>query len=120
MGMFNSIRADLTCPVNGIVSKDTEIQIKWQDRDSLSLEVYRLGDILDQLDPRYNNAWVRTDYICNSCSPKTVGYNGIEFIRSDDQRRHHVYVQIKQNKICKILTEVDFSAQENMSYIEYW
>ncbi len=120
MGMFNSISADLTCPVTGKLSKHTEIQIKWQDRNALSLQVYRLGDILDQLDSRYNNVWVRTDYICDACSPKTVGYKGIKFIRSDDQRRHHVYVQIKQNKICKILTEVDFSAQENMSYTEDW
>lgn len=30
MGMFNSIYGDLRCPVKQEISRDTEIQIKWQ------------------------------------------------------------------------------------------
>jgi hypothetical protein len=29
MGMFNSIYADILCPVENRISKNTEIQIKW-------------------------------------------------------------------------------------------
>ena len=117
MGMFNSISADLICPITGWLSRGTEIQIKWQDRDARQLETYRLGDTLDQLDLDYDNTWVRTDYICNSCSPKTVGYKGMEFIRSNDQHRHPVFVQIEQGKIRQILTEAEFQAQGENTFI---
>jgi hypothetical protein len=43
MGMFNTIVADIPCPETGKLSKDTEIQIKWQDRDARVLDVYRTG-----------------------------------------------------------------------------
>ena len=74
MGMFNTIVADIPCPETGKLSKDTEIQIKWQDRDARVLDVYRTGDSLPDLLSKYNNTWVRTDYICNACSHKTTGY----------------------------------------------
>jgi hypothetical protein len=47
MGLFNSIIVDLTCPVTDEVSKDNEIQIKWQSVDTRGLQTYRLGDTLD-------------------------------------------------------------------------
>jgi hypothetical protein len=55
MGMFNSIYADLACPVTGEISKNTEIQIKWQDRDERVLDVYRHGDTLIGLLSKYDN-----------------------------------------------------------------
>ena len=107
MGMFNSIVADILCHQTGTLSKDTEIQIKWQDRDARVLDVYRTGDSLPNLISKYNT-WVRTDYICNACSPKTTGHHGTPYIRTDDQRRHIAFVQIKSSKVCRILSESEF------------
>jgi hypothetical protein len=110
MGMFNSIYADLACPVNGEMSENTEIQIKWQYREDRVLDVYRQGDTLPGLLAEYDNAWVRTDYICNTCSHKTTARDGTKFIRTDDQRWHIVFVHIKDGRIRQILTEHEFES----------
>ena len=107
MGMFNTIIADILCHKTGTLSKDTEIQIKWQDRNARVLDVYRTGDCLPNLISRYDT-WVRTDYICKACSPTTTGYYGTPYIRTDDQRRHIAFVQIKSSKVCRILSESEF------------
>ncbi len=57
MGVFNSIMADLRCPTRGEVSRDTEIQIKWQAPAVRALSVYRLGDVLDDIELHYDNTW---------------------------------------------------------------
>ena len=110
MGMFNSIYADLACPVNGKMSENTEIQIKWQYYEERVLDVYHQGDALPGLQAKYNNTWVRTDYICNACSPKTTARDGTEFIRSDDQRWHVVFVHIEDGRIRQILNEQEFKS----------
>src|SRR5258708_1427776 len=102
MGMFNSIRADLMCPVKRQIGINTEIQIKWQKREARMLSVYRLGDLLEDIEPEFDNHWIRTDYICEVCSNKTTGYGGIPYVRVDDQQRHHVFVKIEQSKVAKI------------------
>ena len=110
MGMFNSIYADLTCPAAGEMSKNTEIQIKWQDRGALTLAVYRRGDTLPDLLSEYDNTWVRTDYICRACSPKTIAHDKTGYIRTNDQQWHIVFVHIEDERIHQILTELEFGA----------
>ncbi len=118
--MFNSIFTGLLCPVEKKVSKDTEIQIKWQTREARVLSVYHLGDVLDDIEHEYNNAWIRTDYICNVCSKYTAGRDGVRYIRTDDQRRHYVFVRIDDGKICKILTEEEFKELGVDQFVNYW
>ena len=120
MGMFNSILANLRCPANREVGRDVEIQMKWQARDALSLSVYRLGDVLEEIEPEYDNNWVRTDYICHLCSPHTTGRNGSRYIKTDDQRRHFVYVRIDHGRICEILTEEAFAKTGVADFVRYW
>lgn len=76
MGMFNSIHADLVCPVEGQIGRDTEIQIKWQKLQARLLTVYHLGDLLEDLDAEFNNQWVRTEYICALLQSLPLVYEG--------------------------------------------
>ncbi|MBI3987299.1 MAG: hypothetical protein HY343_10280 [Lentisphaerae bacterium] len=108
MGMFNTIIADIACPKTGHVSKDTEIQIKWQAHEARILDVYRKGDFLPDLLSKYDNTWVRTDYICNACSPKTTARDGTPYIRSDDQCWHIAFIEIRSGKVCRLLSESEF------------
>lgn len=120
MGMFNSILADLLCPVVKKVSKDSEIQIKWQAQDARVLSAYHLGDVLGDIEPEYNNTWIRTDYICRACSKHTSGRGGARFIKTDDQSRHHVFLRIDDGKICRILTEGEFNELGIGRFVNYW
>ena len=120
MGMFNSILADLRCPTKKEVANDTEIQIKWQFRESRALTVYRLGDVLEDIEAEYDNAWIRTDYICRVCSKQTTGKHGLTYIKTDDQERHPVYVRIDQGRICEVLTEEEFENAGVANFVHYW
>jgi len=120
MGMFNSIYADLLCPEKKEVSKETEIQIKWQHPRSRTLKVYHQGDILEDIEEEYNNTWIRTDYICNVCSQHTRGHKGIPYIKVEDQQRHYVFIRIEHARICEILTEELFTQKGVETFIEYW
>ena len=108
MGMFNSIYADILCPIKNEISGNTEIQIKWQERSNRTLSIYRIGDILEELEDEYNNKWVRTDYICKVCSKYTTGKNDYPFIKVEDQSRHFVFIKIENSKIIEILSEKEF------------
>ncbi len=108
MGMFNTILADIVCQATGAMSKDTEIQIKWQDRDTRVLDVYHEGDLLPDLLSKYDNGWVRTDYICNACSPKSTGHGGTPCIRSVDQHWHIAFVEVARGRVCGVLSEDQF------------
>jgi hypothetical protein len=119
MGMFNSIYSDIICPKTGKVCKSTEIQIKWQNRDSRILESYRLGDRLNDLLEEYNNSWIRTDFICDVCSKKTIGYKGKRFIKTDDQVRHFVFVKIENSVISEIIGENEFIKRNVDKFIKY-
>ena len=120
MGMFNSILADLLCPVEKKVSKDSEIQIKWQAQDARVLSVYHLGDVLGDIEPEYDNTWIRTDYICRVCSKHTSGRGGVQYIKVDDQSRHYVFLRIDGGRICKILTEAEFNELGIDGFVNYW
>lgn len=119
MGMFNSIYADLLCPIRGEISKHTEIQIKWQHRRVRALTHYRVGDILEEIDDKYNNTWIRTDYICRVCSKHTKGLRGMDYIKTEDQKRHIIFVRIENGKICRILSEGDFNEMGLTDYVDY-
>jgi hypothetical protein len=120
MGMFNSIYADLLCPEQQEISRDTEIQIKWQHPRSRTLNVYHQGDILEDLEDEYNNTWIRTDYICHVCSRHTTGHHGIAYIKVEDQQRHHVFIRIENAMICEILTEEEFLQKGITTFVEDW
>ncbi len=110
MGMFNTIVSDITCPKTGQVGRDTEIQIKWQAQGARILDVYHMDDFMPDILPEYDNTWVRTDYICNVCSPKTTGRDGTPYIRTADQIWHMAFVEIRNGKVCRILSEPEFQA----------
>lgn len=118
MGMFNSILADLACPVTRAVTPNAEIQIKWQEPVARALQVYHVGDLIEHLDPRYDNTWVKTDYVCGSCSRKTVCRDGLGFICAEDQRWHRVFVEVCGGRIGRILTESDFHALGDAAFVD--
>jgi len=99
MGMFNSIFADIYCPRRKEVGRETEIQIKWQFPELKKLAAYRLGDVIDGIQANYDNAWIRTDYICNVCSPQMTTKEGITFIKVNDQQRHTIFVRVENGRI---------------------
>ncbi len=117
MGMFNSIVADIRCQATDKISKDTEIQIKWQEWESLILDVYHPGDVIPDLPPEYDNTWVRTDFICEACSPRTPSRDGRTYIRSEDQRWHIAFVEMRAGKVCQVLSEPEF---EKLGIDEYF
>ncbi|WP_133511395.1 hypothetical protein [Candidatus Thiosymbion oneisti] len=119
MGLFNSIFADLKCPSKGGISKDTEIQIKWQHQKARGISSYRVGDVLEEIEDEYNNTWIRTDFICNACSKFTTGWKGMEYIRSEDQSRHVIFVKIEKSKICEILLEAEFNKIGVKDFVDY-
>ncbi len=118
MGMFNSIYADLLCPIKKEISKDIEIQIKWQKREARILNAYHEGDFLEDIEEEWDNNWIRTDYICNFCS-KQSPYKDEFYIKVEDQQRHFIFVNIRQGWIKRILTENEFKKQSIDKFIEY-
>ena len=116
--MFNSIIADLRCPVTGEIAEDSEIQIKWQAWEARALSVYRLGDTLEEIEEEWNNTWIRTDYICASCSRRSTGRFG-EYIRTADQEWHNVFVRIEDGRVAEILSEEEFGSTGVSEYVEY-
>ena len=116
--MFNSIYADLLCPVKKEISKETEIQIKWQKREARVLDVYHVGDFLEDIEEEWNNNWIRTDFICNACSKQSRYQDGF-YIKVEDQQRHFVFVNVQQEWIREILTEDEFGKRGIEKFIEY-
>jgi len=110
MGMFNTIVADIACPETHQVSSGTEIQIKWQEREARILDVYRTGDSVPDIMSKYDNTWVRTDYICNACSQKTNSRDGTPYIRTDDQHWHVALVEINNGKVGRVLSDAEAKA----------
>ena len=119
MGLFNSIFADLYCPTKRGVNKNTEIQIKWQYPKVRGINSYRVGDVLEEIEDEYNDTWIRTDFICNLCSKFTKGWKGIEYIKSEDQSRHNIFVRIENSKICEILSEEEFNKIGEKDFVDY-
>ncbi len=119
MGLFNSIFFDLNCPTKHGISKNTEIQIKWQDYRVRGINSYHVGDVLEEIEDEYNDTWIRTDFICNVCSKFTKGWKGMEYIKSDDQNWHIVFVRIENSKICGILSEQEFNKIGVKEFVDY-
>ena len=117
--MFNSIYADILCPIKKEMSRNTEIQIKWQDREVRTLEIYHLGDVLEEILDEYNNKWIRTDYICQICSKYTIGRDGTKYIKTEDQKRHFVFVRMENAKISEIISEDEFRNRGLTSFVDY-
>lgn len=118
MGMFNSIHADLVCPVKGEIGKDAEIQIKWQKPQARTLSIYRCGDLLKDLEEGFDNHWIRTEYICEVCPEKTRGHGGRPFVGADDLRWHRVFVKIKASKIEEVLNEKEFKKRRITDFVD--
>ena len=119
MGMFNSIYADILCPTKKELSKNTQIQIKWQDYRVRALTHYRMGDVLEEIEDEYNNTWIRTDFICDVCSKHTKGWKGMEYIKTEAQISHTIFVKIESGKICEILAEEDFYKIGVNNFVDY-
>ena len=109
MGMFNSIIADLPC-VRRKVTVTGEVQIKWQLPEKRTGEAFYLGDTLGGIMPEYDNAWIKTDFICEVCSTRTKARDGTSFIKVMDQQRHIIFVRIDNGRLEKIISEDDFDA----------
>ena len=118
MGMFNSIYADILCPVENRISKNTEIQIKWQIKKARLLNHYRQGDYLEDLEDEFNNNWIRTEYICEACSKHSL-YKEWPFIKVEDQKWHFVFVNIRQGRIEQILTVEEFQKTDVKDFVIY-
>ena len=84
MSLFDALVAELECLATRKKEKQL-IQIFF--RDCYRDKTYHIGSTLDNLPPEYNNTWIRTDYVCESCSPKTKGKIR-DFVKTEDQRRH--------------------------------
>ena len=102
MGMYNSIYADLKCPATG-QSVRSQIQIKWQERESRLLERYGVGSHLPGLPPGYRNAWIRDDYTCgwdeDDAGDGPAGCCG---------RDHFAFVKLEEGHIREILDQEAF------------
>ena len=107
------------CPIKKEFSKNTEVQIKRQDYSVRALIHYRIGDVLEEIEDEYDNTWIRTDFICNVCSKHTKGWKGMEYIKTEDQSRHKIFIKIEDGKICEILSKEEFSKIGVKDFVDY-
>ena len=115
MGMFDVINANLECP-DKKESKEQEIQIKW--REIRLLEHFKIGDKIKEIFSKYDNNWIRADYLCDSCSKKTRGKFG-NYIKTEDQKWHYCFVEMEKSIIKLVLSEKDFKKQGIDDYVIY-
>lgn len=107
VGLFNSIIADLPCETKAIVARG-EIQIKWQTPEKRASDVYYPGEALVGLMQAYDNVWIKTDFVCEACSPRTKARDGTSFIKVMDQQRHVIFVHIEDGRIVEIISKKEF------------
>ena len=115
MGMFDIINAKLECPEKK-ESEKREIQIKW--REIRLLEHFKAGNKIDDIFPQYDNGWIRTDYLCDSCSKKTESKIG-PYIKIDNQKRHYCFIEMEKSIIKSVLSEKDFKELGIENYVIY-
>ena len=109
MGMFDSIHAELECPETK-KSENQEIQIKWREHKYRVLDVFHTGEVIENICAEYDNTWIRTDYVCRSCTPS---------VRVEDQRRHFCYIRIEDSRVIEVLSEEDFSKLGIEKFVVY-
>ncbi len=114
MGMFDLIDAKLKCSV---IKKTLEhkIYVKW--RENRSFEHFKIGDKIKDLISEYNNIWIKTDYICESCSKKTKSKNYGDYVKVEDQKRHDCFIKIKNKQLKQILNAGEFYKLDVKRYI---
>jgi len=115
MGMFDVINANLECP-NKKEAKEREIQIKW--REIRILEQFKVGSKIEEIFSKYDNNWIRADYLCDSCSNKTEGKFS-PYIKTDDQKWHYCFVEMEKSIIKSVLNEKDFKKLGIENYVIY-
>lgn len=119
MGMFNTIYTDIRCPVTNKMSDKTGIQIKCQQSEARQLNVYHVNDSIEDLSEGFNNTWIKTDYICNACSTSSVKNDKLRHIKTEDQKRHFVFIRVEDSIIKEIMTEKEFLAKKQReTYLE--
>ena len=103
MSCFDDLIVELRCPNT---QKTTEEHLQLFIREScVDAQTYKVGSIIP-LD-KHNTLWFSTDYICNQCSKKTKGKYG-DYVRTEDQSRHNVFINMQDNKILEVLTQEEF------------
>lgn len=80
---------------------------------------YRIGDVLEEIEAEYNDAWIRTDFICNACSKFTKGWKGMDYIKTEDQTRHIIFIRIEYSTIREILSEEEFEETGVKDFVDY-
>jgi len=113
--MFDIINAKLECP-DKKESKEREIQIKW--REIRLLDHFKTGDKIEEIFSKYDNNWVRANYLCDSCSKKTMGSYG-DYIKTDDQKWHYCFIKMKKGQIKKVLSSKNFKKSDIKNYVIY-
>lgn len=121
MGMFNNIRTDVRCPVTGRTSADRRIQIKWQDHNALGLADYKVGDTLEEIEPQFDNAWIRSFYDCEACaSDTTLDQVDWRLSRPQGVGRHFAYVEVRNGRVCRVLNEKEFAETGLKDVVKDW
>lgn len=113
--MFDIINAKLECP-DKKESKEREIQIKW--REVRLLEHFKIGDKIKEIFSQYDNNWIKTNYLCGSCSKKTEGKFG-PYIKIDNQKRHYCFIEMEKSAIKSVLSKKDFKKLGIEHYVIY-
>ena len=80
---------------------------------------YHLGDCLEDIDEEFDNNWIRTEYICEVCSKRRKSRDGGDYISTDGQQWHHVFIHIDQGRIKEILTEEEFHRRGVKNFVKY-
>ncbi len=113
--MFDLIDIKLRCP-DTREKLEHKVLIKW--RENRSFEHFKIGSEIKDLISEYNNVWIKTDYICESCSKKTKNKKYEKIIKIEDQKRHCCFIKIENQRIIKILPEKDFYKLGIKNYME--
>lgn len=108
MDISDYIIAELACPEKK-VAEEHQIHIEW--REKMRFHVFQVGDVIEGLFPKYSSAWIRTQYVCNSCSGKGYCSQGA-FIRNQAERWHPCYIRMEDGKVAEIITQEEFSRRE--------
>jgi hypothetical protein len=103
MSCFDNLITNLKCP-NTQQYKEEPLQL-FIRKTRIDMQTYEVGATIP-LD-KNNTLWFSTDYVCNQCSKKTKSKHG-EYIRTEDQSRHNVFINMQDNKILEVLTQEEF------------